>query len=176
MGNIIPNQNSIFKSPAVVMAFQNIHRPWRGCLWAAQSLALCLQSKRPLLCHPGSAQLASIYAKKRRKIIFISAIPERGMHYMKQYCLVSQFAIPIWQDSQVCQKAFNFSNTATGDFLFCARIPPNDRPLMFMSLSLSPLQRPVNPLFAKSKVMGTSSWDPRYPAFYWPKWKKGLRQ
>ena len=68
MGNIIPNQNSIFKSPAVVMAFQNIHRPWRGCLWAAQSLALCLQSKRPLLCHPGSAQLASIYAKKDVKL------------------------------------------------------------------------------------------------------------
>ena len=78
MGNIIPNQNSIFKSPAVEMAFQNIHRPWRGCLWAAQSLALCLQSKRPLLCHPGSAQLASIYAKKDVKLSLFQPFPSEG--------------------------------------------------------------------------------------------------
>ena len=40
--------------------------------------ARCLQSKRPLLCHPGSAQLASIYAKKDVKLSLFQPFPSEG--------------------------------------------------------------------------------------------------
>ena len=124
MESIIPNQNSIFKSPALVMAFQNIHPPSR--LFVAGTKPRFMLAASNLngpfyvtLDLPSPHQ----FMQKRRKINFISTIPKRSR---KQYCLA-------WKLAE-SESAFSFQGrfhqheniVPPSGMVWPVRIPPND--------------------------------------------------